>query len=368
MDDIKDKIVYLYLDNKTMTGYVGETKELDVRDDVHKKYDIKYDVKYPGRSVLMNNTDPVPLTDLLTKKEAWFVEHSLYEKYKERGYDMLQKPPHPNLWKRNKDKINNCKICDELGCNFTKERLEYIMAVHRVSKLCDECNNPFYFDPMKHKLESIFNSRKYCSNKCVGKANIKGSIEDFKICEHCGKKFYFDRDKYQSFRHFNSRKFCSNDCSNKHAGKERAVDTKDVFKICPQCNKRFYYDGKKKHHSVKRFLEIRKYCSTECKADAERIGSEKDFKICLECNKPFYYDKKKYKSLKNFKERKFCSKSCSTSYTNKARTVDGKDIFKICPVCNKPFYYDRKKHGCLKKFNNNSKFCSRRCAGINSHK
>jgi hypothetical protein len=168
----KDKIVYLYLDNKTMTGYVGETKDINFRDGRHKKYDIKYDAKYPGRSVLMNNADPVPLTDLLTQNEAWFIEHSLYEKYKEKGYTMLQKPPHPNLWKRNKDKINNCKICDELGCNFTKERLEYIMAIHRVSKLCECCQEPFYYDSIKHNHINLFNERRFCSKRCASTGKI----------------------------------------------------------------------------------------------------------------------------------------------------------------------------------------------------
>jgi hypothetical protein len=303
MDDIKDKIVYLYLDNKTMTGYVGETKELEVRDGNHKKYDIMYDAKYPGRSTLMNNTDPVPLTDLLSKKEAWFVEHSLYEKYKEKGYDMLQKPPHPNLWERNKDKINNCKICDELGCNFTKERLEYILAVHRVSKLCPECNKPFYYDPVKHNGLPEFDKRIYCSRNCYEKNKSVGSYNVSKLCEYCNKPFSFDRIRHQFLSVFDQKRFCSRGCATKGRYNTGSIN---ISKLCPACNKPFY---PRKGQALTDFNK-QKSCSIYCNHKIKRSSSYNVSKLCLTCNEPFYFDIKKHCSVTIFNKLNNCSKSC----------------------------------------------------------
>jgi hypothetical protein len=152
-----------------MTGYVGETKDLNRRHMEHKGS------IWPGRRELVSKIgEPVIIkTDFKNMKAVQFAEHAAYEKYKAEGYDMLQKPPHPNIFKKYKNKVDSCKICDELGCDFTKERLQYIFAVHRVSKICDECEKVFYYDPKKYRTEKIFNKRKYCSKSCAGKQSTE---------------------------------------------------------------------------------------------------------------------------------------------------------------------------------------------------
>jgi hypothetical protein len=145
-----------------MTGYVGETNNLKRRCSEHKRKD-----KWPGRPELVNKINPVIIkADFKNITAVRFAEHAAYEMYKEKGYDMLQKPPHPNIFTKYKDRVDECKICDELGCDFTKEKLEYILVVHRVSKLCDYCQEPFYFDPVKHKHITTFNRVKCCSKTC----------------------------------------------------------------------------------------------------------------------------------------------------------------------------------------------------------
>jgi hypothetical protein len=162
MIDIKKKRLYLYLDNESMTGYVGETQRGLLRHNEHKK-----SVKFDRAALVKKVGKPVTIkTDFNKLKAVWFAEHAAYLMYKEKGYDMLQDPPHPNIFAKYKDRVDDCKICDELGCDFTKERLEYILAVHRVSKLCDYCKKPFYYDPTKHRHINNFNNIKCCSHTC----------------------------------------------------------------------------------------------------------------------------------------------------------------------------------------------------------
>jgi hypothetical protein len=168
VDNGKDKYLYLYLDNESMTGYVGETKNIKNRHRQHKR-DI-----WPGRKELVSKIgEPVAIkADFKSMTAVKFAEHATYLKYKDLGYDMLQKPPHPNIFKKYHNRVDECKICDELGCDFTKERLEYILAVHRVSKLCEMCQKPFYYDPVKHGHIIKFNNTKCCSLSCASKGRI----------------------------------------------------------------------------------------------------------------------------------------------------------------------------------------------------
>jgi hypothetical protein len=192
------KLLYLYLDNESMNGYVGETKDLKRRHMEHKG-DI-----WPGRRELVSKIDPVIIkADFNNMNAVKFAEHAGYLMYKEKGYNMLQKPPHPNIFAKYKDRIDDCKICDELGCDFTKERLEYILAVHRVSKLCPQCNKPFYYDSAKHSNISDFNKRIYCSKDCSNKARYNtGSYNVSKLCVQCNKPFYHDPIKYKYINAF----------------------------------------------------------------------------------------------------------------------------------------------------------------------
>jgi hypothetical protein len=219
MGDIgKDKILYLYLDKESMTAYVGETVDIESRKRDHAKYDAMYESKYPGRAYLMQNIEPVEIkADFKSMKAVYFAEHATYEKYNELGYKMVQKPPHPNIFAKYKDRINDCKICDELGCDFTKERLEYILAVYRVSKLCmsQDCNKVFYYDPIRHGTEKNFNRRKYCSSDCYNKARSAGSKNVSKFCLQCEKLFYFDKNKHKSIATFNRIECCSFSCGGK---------------------------------------------------------------------------------------------------------------------------------------------------------
>jgi hypothetical protein len=165
MLDPKKKRLYLYLDDESMTGYVGETQRGLLRHTEHNK-----SIKVARSALVKKVGKPVTIkADFNKLKAVYFAEHAAYEMYKEKGYNMLQDPPHPSIFEKYHDRIDDCKICDELGCDFTKERLEYILAVHRVSKLCDNCQEPFYFDPVKHKHITIFNRVKCCSKSCAGK-------------------------------------------------------------------------------------------------------------------------------------------------------------------------------------------------------
>jgi hypothetical protein len=189
------KYLYLYLDNESMTGYVGETKNLKKRHMNHKGS------IWPGRRELVSKIgEPVTIkTDFKSMTAVQFAEHTAYELYKGLGYDMLQKPPHPNVFKKYKDRVDDCKICDELGCDFTKERLEYILAVHRVSKLCPACEKIFYFDPLKHQQIETFNRIECCSHSCAAKKRYNDPNERLKISESKkGKKHTVETKKKQS--------------------------------------------------------------------------------------------------------------------------------------------------------------------------
>jgi hypothetical protein len=330
---VENKYLYLYLDNEFMTGYVGETKNLKRRHMDHKG-DI-----WPGRRELVSKIgEPVVIkADFKNMNAVKFAEHAVYEKYKAEGYDMLQKPPHPNIFKKYKDRIDDCQICDELGCDFTKERLEYILAVHRISKLCPICNKPFYFDPVKHDRIDRFYERTYCSLVCVGKSQREDSGEDFNVCEHCGKKFYYDWKKHHSYKRFNKKKYCSKKCEVKAIHK----DSIKIFKVCEYCGEKFYFD-REKYRGPGSFKKV-KYCSTTCsnraKGKLQCQGSYNVSKLCMcpTCNKPFYYDKNKHRSIPNFNKRTYCSLKCSKWEYN----TGSHNISKLCPVCNKPFYYDK---------------------------
>jgi hypothetical protein len=245
-----------------MTGYVGETKNLKRRHIQHR------DDIWPGRRELVSKIgDPVVIkADFKNMNAVKFAEHAVYEKYKDLGYDMLQKPPHPNIFNKYKDRVDDCKICDELGCDFTKERLEYIIAVHRVSKLCmnPACNKPFYFDPIKHNWHH-FKKQKYCSyicnSKIIGEKKQSGSFNVSKLCMNltCNKPFYFDKNKYGSLQDFNKITFCSNIC---RAKEKYNTGSYNISKLCPVCNKVLYF-SKKKYQGLKKFNE-RTFCSVVC--------------------------------------------------------------------------------------------------------
>jgi hypothetical protein len=349
----KDKLLYLYLDKESITAYVGETIDFESRKEDHVKYDSKYEDKYPGRAYLMENIEPVIIkADFKNMDAVYFAEHAAYEKYKELGYRMVQKPPHPNIFAKYHDRIDDCKICDELGCDFTKERLEYILAVHRVSKLCPTCNKPFYFDPKKYQSENAFNEKTYCSKDCHYKS--AGSRNISRLCPTCNKPFYYNSVKHAgSLPKFNETTYCSNTCSMK--GKYN-TGSYNVSKLCPTCNKIFYFD-KKKHVSTLTFNE-RTYCSHIC-ANKGSV-SHNVSKLCPICNKVFYYDNKKYKGLKNFNKQK----GCSFSHSQKIRYNTGShNVSKLCPACNDVFYYEHKKYRSLPAFNK-KKSCSRDCADI----
>jgi hypothetical protein len=293
----KEKYLYLYLDNETMTGYVGETKDPKTR---HSKH--KYDT-WPGRNDLINKIKDPPIikADFKNMTAVQFAEHAVYEKYKDLGYDMLQKPPHPNIFKKYYDRIDDCKICGELGCDFTKERLEYILAVHHISKLCPICNKPFYYDPIRYQNKNKFNKKIYCSSYCSRISRI-GSYNISKLCPVCNKAFSFDKEKHQNIVAFKKQVYCSYSCLNKSKG------SRNVSKLCPGCNKPFYFD-RKKHYNSRFKKQI--YCSHNCYLNSKSSKSYNVSKLCPVCNKSFYFDLKKYGSLSRFQERIYCSRSCS---------------------------------------------------------
>jgi hypothetical protein len=261
------KYLYLYLDNESMTGYVGETNDLKNRHRQHKGS------IWPGRRELVSKIgEPVIIkTDFKNMKAVQFAEHAAYEKYKAEGYDMLQKPPHPNIFNKYKDRVDDCKICDELGCDFTKERLEYILAVHRVSKLCPVCEKPFYYDPKKFGRLQNFYGQKYCSyvcsNKDMGIKKRKNSFNVSKLCKQCKKVFYFDKKKHNTVKQFNKLKFCSYSCRGKNTGIKLHTSSFNISKLCEVCDKLFYFD-KKKHNTVKQFNKL-KFCSISCTVNGE---------------------------------------------------------------------------------------------------
>jgi hypothetical protein len=346
MVNIKEKYLYLYLDNETMTGYVGETQRGLRRYTEHKKSNVK------ARADLVKKVGkPVPIkTNFKNMTAIYFAEHAAYEMYKDKGYDMLQDPPHPNIFAKYKDRIDDCKICDELGCDFTKERLEYILAVHRVSKLCPGCNKPFYYDSIKHSSENDFNKRIFCSYDCMNQSRISGSYNISKLCNTCNKPFYFDKSKYKSLPAFNQKFYCSYDCT----WKGQSTGSYNVSKLCPTCNKPYYYD-KEKHSNLPEFNRM-KYCSEPCAKKGFRTGSHNVSKLCPTCNKPFYFKREKHRGIPQFNRTVYCSNTCSV----KGKwNLDSYNISKLCPGCNKPFYFDKEKH-----FNNKFKkqiYCSHNC-------
>jgi hypothetical protein len=230
MVDPKKKRLYLYLDNESMTGYVGETNNLKRRHMDHKG-DI-----WPGRRELVSKIgEPVVIkADFNNMKAVWFAEHAVYEKYKAEGYDMLQKPPHPNVFKKYHDRVNSCQICDELGCDFSKERLDYILAVHRVSKLCECCQEVFYYDPVKHGTENKFNDRIYCSKSCALKITIKNNT---------GKKQSEESNKKKS-EAFKGEK-------NPMYGKHHAEESNEKNRISHKGKKRSIESRKKQSETIK---------------------------------------------------------------------------------------------------------------------
>jgi hypothetical protein len=307
----KDKLLYLYLDNESMTGYVGETKDLKTRHRDHKYDDYIYEDKWSGRHELVSNIDPVIIkTDFKNMNAVKFAEHAVYEKYKAEGYDMLQRPPHPNIFKKYHDRVDDCKICDELGCDFTKERLEYILAVHRVSKLCPVCNKPFYYDSKKHGGLQKFNKQKTCSYTCFNKNRWNtGSYNVSKLCPVCNKPFYYEHKKHRALPVFNRQSSCSKSCNIKNL----SSGSYNVSKLCEKCNKPFYYYDNK--NALPTFNKL-KYCSHDC---STKTGSENVSKLCPVCNKVFHFNKERHRGHARFNITTYCSISCSNtgrSYKN----------------------------------------------------
>jgi hypothetical protein len=120
---MKENFVYLYLDDIDKICYVGRTKDLITTDkDRHKKKDEEF----------FKHHDIVPLAKDLTLEQAKVIESLIYLEYKKLGYTMINKVfPNYLALERNKEKLETCPICEDLGCGITKQDYEDMIKEYK---------------------------------------------------------------------------------------------------------------------------------------------------------------------------------------------------------------------------------------------
>jgi hypothetical protein len=128
---MNDNFVYLYLDDIDKICYVGRTNDLIGTDkDRHKKKDEEF----------FKLHDIVPIAKDLSLEQAKVIESLIYLEYKKLGYTMINKVfPNYLALKRNKEKLETCPICEDLGCNFTKQDYKDLMNEYKAKRT--EYNN-----------------------------------------------------------------------------------------------------------------------------------------------------------------------------------------------------------------------------------
>lgn len=114
---------------------------------------------------------------------------------------------------------------------------------------------------------------------------------------------------------------------------------------CKNCGKEFTPKDMRKNREYV-------YCSQKCMGEFSR---KKETRTCLHCGKEFI-------QIGKSRPRKFCSFKCSTEYRvgEHAHNWNGGDIKLICVVCGSE-YHVRKSQAIIY----HSKYCSRKCMGIN---
>lgn len=114
----------------------------------------------------------------------------------------------------------------------------------RKIKICPVCGKEF----------KGYYKTTYCSMACASIANGKRIKV---ICDYCGKEYYIKKSKIDKYKN----NFCSVECRNNFMKKEK------IFKICEYCGKEFIDTSSNKK---------KKYCSNECKHEAQMLNISKE--------------------------------------------------------------------------------------------
>lgn len=121
---------------------------------------------------------------------------------------------------------------------------------------CKNCKTPIYRSTGRFNENLKFGWNFYCSRKCEYQYKTKKQIL---MCENCGKVFG------RTPKEISPHNYCSQSCAaivnNKRYPKRHL---KPRFKICAQCNKEF-----------SKSIYNKKYCSLECRKEAEWHTREK---------------------------------------------------------------------------------------------
>ena len=141
---------------------------------------------------------------------------------------------------------------------------------------CEKCNQPFYC------YESdVKQGRKYCSLGCRSAARFNkdtptaGRVPVDFTCKECSKPFTMLQSYLTAYRKKFSRDplYCSTQCSD--TGRRKDSDERNKF-VCQNCGKE-EHRARTREAGKGRIYREQKYCSQECKIDAQKKKAQHKF-------------------------------------------------------------------------------------------